>query len=378
MTTETPAAPTTPELAPVAEDMSAYIIAGAVASEQEESDWQTVSRTPAQGIDDGVEAERLGFRRVWLSERIDIKNADVILSGIGARTLRLELGTGVIDPTTRHPWLTAALAATMQACYGPRFVLGLGRGDDGYFRGTGIRMASFQYMADYIDIVRSLWNGEHVTYSGPVGTFEDMSFAETYHGPNPPIWFAGYAQPKGARLIAERCDGVLLVPMMTPEAVHEAVQRIKAECERIDRDPASVRIAALVVTAPDMDDFETRAIAHGRAVTYLQYKGYGEMLCQVNHWDPKILDEIRNHERFQGLSQVADRVFQRHQMMDVAAKVPDAYMQDCSAFGTAAECVTSLQRFIDAGADEIATYGSTPAQNAQLLAGWREASAARE
>jgi hypothetical protein len=98
------------------------------------------------------------------------------------------------------------------------------------------------------------------------------------------------------------------------------------------------------------------------------------MLCQVNHWDQKILSDIRNHDQFQGLSQVADRVFQRHQMMDVAAKVPDAYMQDCSAFGTVEQCVTSLQRFIDAGADEIATYGSTPAQNAGLIAAWRDRS----
>ena len=69
-------------------------IAGAVTSEREESEWETVSRTPAQGIEDGVLAERLGFKRIWLSERIDIKNADVILSGVGARTTRLELGTG--------------------------------------------------------------------------------------------------------------------------------------------------------------------------------------------------------------------------------------------------------------------------------------------
>jgi len=372
MTTETLTASTDEQLAPVAEDMSAYVIAGAVTSEQEESEWETVSRTPAQGIEDGVGAERLGFRRVWLSERIDIKNADVILSGIGARTSRIELGTGVIDPTTRHPWVAAALAATMQACYGPRFVLGLGRGDDGYFRGTGIRMASYAFMADYIDIVRRLWNGDEVTYDGPVGNFDRMSFAETYHGPNPPVWFAGYAQPKGARLIAEHCDGVLLVPMMTPRAVRESVARIRSECERIDRNPDSIRIAALVVTAPDLDEFETRAIAHGRAVTYLQYKGYGETLCRVNHWNPKILDDIRNHERFSGLSQVADRVFQRHQMMDVAAKVPDEYMEDCSAFGTVDECVASLQRFIDAGVHEIATYGSTPAQNARLVAAWRE------
>src|ERR1700730_5672145 len=263
-TADTLTAPSTSSLAPVAEDMSAYVIAGAVTSEQQESEWETVSRTPAQGIDDGVVAERLGFRRVWLSERIDIKNADVILSGIGARTSRLELGTGVIDPTTRHPWVTAALAATMHACYGPRFVLGLGRGDDGYFRGTGIRMASYPYMDDYIDIIRRLWNGEEVTYDGPVGSFDRMSFAETFNGPNPEIWLAVFALPKGAKLIAERCDGVLLPPMLTAQAVGDAVQRIRTECERIDRDPASVRIAALVVTAPDMDDFEARAIDHGR------------------------------------------------------------------------------------------------------------------
>jgi len=59
-------------------------------------------------------------------------------------------------------------------------------------------------------------------------------------------------------------------------------------------------------------------------------------------------------------------------MLDVAAQIPDEYMLDCSAIGSVDECVTSLQRFIDAGADEIATYGSTPAQNAKLVAAWRD------
>lgn len=360
-----------------AEDLSAYVIAGAVTSQQADSSYATVARTPAQGIDDGVAAERLGFRRVWLSERIDIKHADVILSGIAARTSHLEVGTGAIDPTTRHPWVTAAMAATMQACYGPRFVLGLGRGDDGYFRGTGIRMASYAVMRDYIDIVRRLWNGEKVTYDGPVGTFTEMSFAETYHGANPPIWFAGFAQPKGAKLISESCDGVLLHPMMTPAAAGVAVARIRQECERIDRDPDEIRVCSLVVTAPDMDDLETRAIAHARAVTYLQYEGPGEALCRVNGWDTKVLGAIRNHERLVGLSEVADRVFQRHQMMDIAAAVPDAHMEDCCAIGSADECVTALQRFIDAGVHEVATYGSTPEQNAELASAWIARPAAR-
>lgn len=359
-------------LPPVADDMSAFVIAGAVTSQQEDTDFDTVSRTPAQGIQDGVDAERLGFRRVWLSERIDIKWSDVILSGIAARTSRLEVGTGVIDPTTRHPWTAAAFGATMQACYGERFNMGLGRGDNGYFKGSGIEMATFRQMYDYVDILRDLWDGKHVSYDGPVGTFEDLSFAETYHGAPPPIWFGGFCGPKGAAFAAAKSDGVLLIPMMNPTAVAAAKRRIVDACERVGRDPDDIRIAALVVTAPYLDDFEARAISSGRMVTYLQYPGYGEQLCTANGWDLALLDDIRNHKRFDGITQVADREFQRHEMMDVASLIPDEYIWDCSAIGTVDECVTNLQRFIDAGADEIVTYGSTPAQNAELVAAWRD------
>jgi probable F420-dependent oxidoreductase len=363
------------DLAPVAQDMSAFIVAGAVASEHKDAEYETVSRTPAQGIQDGVAAERLGFRRVWLSERIDIKWSDVILSGIAARTSRLEVCTGVIDPTTRHPWTAAAFGATMQACYGERFVMGLGRGDDGYLRGSGIRMASWSQMGDYIDILRELWAGKSVHYDGPVGTFADLSFAQTYHGALPPIWFGGFCNPRGARLAAEKADGVLLIPMMNPTAIAAAKQRVVEACERVGRDPDEVRIAALVVTAPDMAEAEARMIAHGRMVTYLQYPGYGEALCTANGWDHALLDKIRNHELFTNITQVADRAFQRHQLMDVAALIPDEHIWDCSAIGTVDECVTNLQRFIDAGADEIVTYGSTPAQNGELVAAWRDRAA---
>jgi alkanesulfonate monooxygenase SsuD/methylene tetrahydromethanopterin reductase-like flavin-dependent oxidoreductase (luciferase family) len=65
-------------------------------------------------------------------------------------------------------------------------------------------------------------------------------------------------------------------------------------------------------------------------------------------------------------------MFHRHEMMEPAELVPDEWMADVSAIGTTEQCVASLQRFRDAGADEIATYGSTPGQNAKLIARWRE------
>ncbi|WP_236595351.1 LLM class flavin-dependent oxidoreductase, partial [Mycobacterium intracellulare] len=93
------------ELPPVTDDFSAFIIAGAVSSDGSKFERETEGRTPAQGIQDGVDAEQIGFRRVFISERWDLKEADVILAGIGALTTRLELVTGIIVPTTRHPWM---------------------------------------------------------------------------------------------------------------------------------------------------------------------------------------------------------------------------------------------------------------------------------
>ncbi|MFI9259408.1 hypothetical protein ACIGT4_17140 [Streptomyces sioyaensis] len=54
--------------------------------------------------------------------------------------------------------------------------------------------------------------------------------------------------------------------MFTPEATRKAVKRIRAACERIDRDPASVRVCVPVVTAPDMDEAEAISISGGRLV----------------------------------------------------------------------------------------------------------------
>lgn len=350
---ETNAAP-----APVVEDMSAWIVAGTADSRP---DHRTPGgRTPAEGIQDGVDAERLGFRRVWLSERWNIKLADVILAGVAARTTRLGVGTGAVVPTTRHPWATAALGATMHAAFGERFVLGLARGENDALRGMGIEVTGYEAMLDYIDIYRRLWAGEAVRYDGPAGRFEHLRFAQTYHGKPPEIWLAGMARDKGAQVVAKACDGVLLPPMFTPEATRKAVERIRTACERIDRDPATVRVCVPVVTAPELDDLETAAISAGRLTTYLRLPHYGDVLAAENGWDPEPVRRLR------------DRSADHRQVPGPACGPPWEWITECSAIGRVDECVAALRRFRDAGADEVATYGSTPAQNAALIAAWRD------
>jgi 5,10-methylenetetrahydromethanopterin reductase len=48
---------------------------------------------------------------------------------------------------------------------------------------------------------------------------------------------------------------VILIPMMNPTAIAAARAWIAAACEKVGREPSTVRVGALVVTAPDLDEF---------------------------------------------------------------------------------------------------------------------------
>jgi 5,10-methylenetetrahydromethanopterin reductase len=362
-----------PERPSVLSDLSAYLIGGRVVQEAQPSEHESDARTPAQGVQDGVDAERIGFRRAFLSERWNLKEAAVILSAVAARTDRIEIASGIITTAARHPLHMAGMAATLQATFGPRFVLGIGRGNSGWLSGAGLKMASYPELVDYVDILRRLWRGERVAYAGPLGEFPHLQLEDVHDVETLPVWFGTLGQPMGARVAAACFDGVLLPPVFTPDATASIVARLRRECERIDRDPATLRICQSVITAPDLDDLETRALAHARAVTYLDAPGYGEMLVEVNGWDPAPLDQLRNHEQLNDMeTQVSDLSFHRRELLGPAALVPDEWMEESCALGSVTQCVQSLRRFRAAGADEIVTYGSTPNQNAALAAAWRQ------
>lgn len=341
------------------EDLSAFIIAGRVRARVDNPENETAARTPRQGVQDGVEAERIGFRRVFLSERWNLKEAGALLGGVGALTSTIGLGTGVIPAMARHPLHAAAFGSTMQAAYGPRFVLGLGRGGGG---GAGYEhRGGFGALEDYVRTVRALWRGE---------TVDGLRMDDRHEGPDPEIWFGTFGMPRGAKTAARVMDGVLLIPNLTPSATAASVAGLRSECEVIGRDPATLRIAQCVVTAPELDDVETRQICHARALTYLQAPGWGETLCGMNGWPASRLEEIRSHASLQGHATIADSVYHRTELEEPARAVPDEWMLESCAIGSVDACVAQLRRYREAGADEIVTYGSTPGQNAGVAAAW--------
>lgn len=326
----------------------------------------------AAALDEAELAEEVGLGRLWLSERYDLKEAGVLLGGMAARTSRLRLGTAALFPGSRPPILTAALGATMHSAFGPRFTLGLGRSMGAYIRNANMRAISFQELEDYASLFRRLWAGETVDYDGPIGTFTALHMADQYDGPNPEIYSIMLGGPKACKVAAGPLfDGVYLQPFMTADAVRQSVGWIREECERIGRDPDELTICSPMISAPELSDEAARAYMHARMVTYLGQPGMPENYTRVNGWDMALIDPIRNHPMFADDPERIDHNFHRSQLLEVANLVPDEWMYGTSLTGPVEDCVQKMQTYKDAGADEISFYGSTVAENANLVRAWR-------
>jgi alkanesulfonate monooxygenase SsuD/methylene tetrahydromethanopterin reductase-like flavin-dependent oxidoreductase (luciferase family) len=181
--------------------------------------------------------------------------------------------------------------------------------------------------------------------------------------------------PRANKVAAQIGDGALLVPFLTVEAVRRAVSEMRAERERLGLDPHSFRICHPIVCAANLSAARTAAISKARFLTYIVgmpvfSRCYGDR----NGWDAETMQRILDHPQFQRMPRpTADQSFHREEMMDPVELVPEPWMRDSCAIGTVEECVKQLRAFREAGVDELALYGSTPAENAAVIAAWREA-----
>jgi len=331
---------------------------------------------PSVGLQEAVDAERAGFSRVWISERYDLKELGVLSGAVAARTSRIGVASGLVALPARHPLLLAAYAATMQATFGERLLLGVGGGFTGLLRPQGMPVLTKAAIGDYVGILRRLWRGETVRYDGPAGSYPAMRLADPPQAAPPPIVYGAFGGPKAMELVARHFDGVMFMPFLTVEAISEALHRLYDAAERIGRDPASIWTCHTVVAAPDMTEAEVLAIVNARALTYLQMPGYGDALLSRNGWDPAALDEVRRHPLFSGMrTEAADQEYHRAQLVDAARLLPEKWMTAAAAIGSPEECVSKLDEYFALGIDEICLHGASPVQTAPILDTWRRSAA---
>jgi probable F420-dependent oxidoreductase len=310
-------------------------------------------------VQQSVVAEQLGLGTIWIGERYGTKDAGVLAGAISQATSEIRIGTAITHFLFRHPLSLAGMATTVQALSGGRFVLGVGRSVAPTWKAAGLPQMTNHIMGDLADIHRRLIRGEKVRYDGPAGTFPAMRLGDVPDVEPPPILLAAIG-PKTLDLAGRRFDGAILHPFLTTQSVTESVARVRAGAEAAGRDPASVRVVATVVTAPDLDADAELAVVGGRAVTYFQIPNFGELLAGVNGWDMSPLSTLRAHPLLAGLHGSADNRFTKDQLGEVSRTLPQEWLASGAAVGSAAQCADRLREYVAAGADEIIIHGATP------------------
>lgn len=331
---------------------------------------------PRRGIEEAKEAERIGLGCVWISERYALKEPAVLAGAVSEATSRIRI-TGTFYATMRHPLVTASIANMMQAMSGDRFRLMFARAVPSYMKMLGSAPVTMDRLADAISIMHRLWAGETVNYEGILGTFPAIKLTDKHDGPNPPIIFTAIG-PKSLEFAGTHCDGVLLHPFVSPDGVRNSTKIVRDAAEKAGRDPMSVRIYHNIIVAPDLAKDEEDAVVRGRAVTYFELPGFGDLIVEINGWDKSVLDQIRAHPQIAALNgKPADQAFTRQELVEVGRILPQKWIDEGAAVGTAAQCADQLMAYLDAGADEILLHGSAPKDMGPLTRELKRALAAK-
>lgn len=280
----------------------------------------------------------------------------VALTVAAGATSRLRLATGVTNPWTRHPAVTASAISCVDVESGGRAELGIGRGDSALAY-LGLAPAPVAALRDYLELLRPYLRGEpvpmervnraatHVIGAGlPLGSAPEDSrlrwLAERFAGRAPVPVFVVASGPKVIRTAAELADRVTLAVGAEPGRLRWAVEEARAA--RPD-----VALGAYVNVVVHDDTERARAVAAGGIASFSGMHGRvgGEVSAEQRAVMEAIPRRYDMNRHFGGGTQ--------------ASLVTTEFAAGYAILGPASYCVERLGELAEAGIDRLHVVGAS-------------------
>lgn len=266
-----------------------------------------LDRTIGADVELAIEADRLGYREVWVGEMAKL-DAPVAAAVIATRTDVIEPCLGPLAVTIRTPAQIALATATVAATTGRTTHVALGTSSDVVHRWHGrSRRGGAHALGETVTELRALFAGEKVN-----------GFRVRELPPPPTITVAAFG-PRALR--AARDADRLVLNMVTVDASRDLA---------VHHPNTAVWLAAAVDPTPE----ERRWLALGY-VGYLSAPGYGEMFAAAGFGDPVEFARTRPHPK------------------DLAARVPDDLLDVVALVGDEATVRSRMAAYAAAGITEI-------------------------
>ena len=229
--------------------------------------------SPTGSADMARMAEQLGFHSMVFADT-QCLTPDVWgqLMLAAAATERIEIGTGVTNPVSRDPSVTASAALGLQIASGGRVVLGIGRGDSSMAK-IGRRPAPPADFDLYLERLRAYLDGEEIPREGHPSRIEWLADCDV---PHVPIEVAATG-PKVIEIAARRADRICFAVGADTERLGECIERARRVAEKADRDPDTLRYGAFVNCVIHPDREVAREAIRGGLSVFAHFSGFQGM-----------------------------------------------------------------------------------------------------
>jgi F420-dependent oxidoreductase-like protein len=301
-----------------------------------------------------VLAEELGYSCVTMGESWG-EDALTSLGQIAAVTSRLRIGSSIVPVFARSPANLAMTALNLDRMSEGRFFLGLGTSgrlvvEDFH----GERFAKpLTRMREYIDIIRKAARGERLDHDGEFFQTKRFQLRFRPYRATLPIYVAALSPPS-LRLTGELADGWLPI-FLAPARMAAAVAELEAGARAAGRTLRDIAVSPQVSIYVTDDPRAARDRERPHIAFYIG--GMGVFYHQYMH---RI-----------GFGAEADRVrgaFQARDRDGAARLVTDEMVDAMTIIGTPTQCRDQMQRYFDAGVQEVRLVFNEPDRDAYLKA----------
>lgn len=295
-----------------------------------------------------TKSEELGFDAFWYADEKFYRETYTGLAACALATSRIALGTGVTEPYTRHPALTALAIASLDELSGGRAVLGYGAGRVG-FPQMGIAMERPALrLRESTQVIRRLWAGERFSFKGETITWNDAQLQFPARA-GIPIYLAADS-PRTLSLAGEVADGVIVPHCASPAILKPKLEHVRQGAAKTGRTARPEVIARLDVSLSRDRD---AALYQGRLrlarFLWSQYPAIGYL-------ETHGLSLPAELERLLAQAGPFQRTQERAAFLPFADAIPAELVFPIACAGTPEDVAEQLRRVFAAGADGLMAY----------------------
>ncbi len=277
-------------------------------------------------------------------------------------TERIKLGTGVTNPFTRHPAVTACAIATVQAVSQGRAALGIGRGDSALAH-LGFSPSPVKKFEDYLWRLQGYLRGEEVPFeeSGNVDalrlanqpTASRIEWIRPGRYPKVPVDVAATG-PKVIAAAARHADAITFAVGADPARIQWGIDTARAARTKAGLEP-DMPFGAYVNVVVHDDPEVGRHLGEGGVSLFARFSAmHGSAVGPTTDEEKRVMEGIHN---------AYDMTRHSRAGSPQAAVITPEFASEFGIFGPPAYCLERLKSLAGLGLSRLVVVGSSAGAN---------------